>query len=275
MAAAQASGPVISTTSARVCFIGQNPPNGTSNTAVAKYYVKIYGTNGPNQIYQPLSDLCSEARAAVERVHVPDVAVLSTKTGDLVYQRRPRTNCIPVRLHGGGAQEFILRTELSLHRRGYDARQLLSSLTHCFGNRVRRIHLINGMTSNTMIRSSQGANTTYRIMWSSPVWDFERIVRASFPGLPEPSDSEYQAIQAQPEVGEFGEEECRLFTPTTRKWASPTREAVYAELIRQYPDGRSLVNSAVKKERAKENPNEPCLRMSARYLLQQAATLAP
>jgi hypothetical protein len=280
----------------RVYFLSQDARDWRIDAPVGECYTEIDRTEGPTEAHIPLVLLYSQTQAAMERVEVPDVVVDYTTPGIMKYRGQSLKNCPPLPLRGGATQELLLRVDEKLHSDGckYSAKELFTALSRVFGTGLRRIHLKpEGMGWNTrvrrtsqissptymvwnkMIRSSQGTKTAYTVKKSDLLW---RHGWMSPFGLPETWNGEYRQV-TQTELGEFDGEECRVFTHTIRVLNNRCKVNVdkrwaCAEIVRHYPDGRTLVNSGFKKAEPVQKLNCTSLDVWSRCRLQQLATLA-
>jgi hypothetical protein len=96
-------------------------------------------------------------------------------------------------------------------------------------------------------------------------WHLEETINAQFPKLPALAEDGHRRVDLR-RRGEFADEEAKEF------WSIRPCGSIdqHAEVIRQYPDGRTLINSAVKKSLAEHGYPT----VTSTDLLQQAAVLA-
>jgi hypothetical protein len=284
----------------------QLPEDSTSNAAAGEYYLEIERPNWRNLAYIPLLRLCRDARAAMAEQEVFVVTMHPYVTGWVHHVREwvrylwSQSTSPPLPLFGGVTRELLLvrpsdpnlvrdahahmismdqllhLTRSSYPDLGYDAQQVLISMAQVFGTQVRRIHLCGVALADVSsgwhyFRSEQTARIYGLPYWwhLDPEWHWrlEEAINDQFPKLPTPAEYGHPQVN-QHRVGEFADEDARVFMlgPCT----GTRRIDQYAEVIRQYPDGRTLMNSGVKEHLAQYGYPTAI----SRDLLQQVAGLA-
>lgn len=271
--------------------------NTTADNTTTQSTLTIDRTQGQHDTYQPLLSLCSESRAETVGHEVFQLSINAYDLPSKLYEHLLRTRlpgtsipsapAVPV-FHG--ATTDLIQIPPPASTAWYTADELLRSLSHIFGTRVRRIYLHDERQKQRYAMIA--GQTPWRYLFDQ---DFGRdgmdqLIEGVFPGLDAAlGDGGLPRFEGVGGQGEFDDAEAKVFgfrrTPDSPslpvkvrfglhgKWEPrQAQDKCYGEVVRHYRGGRTMVNKGLKGE-LKEIWGD-CPTARSQYLLEQVVQLA-